>query len=236
MKPTICSSSLETAHSVISHIIETIKSDPNKIVNIAFSGGETPGLMFDLWANKYADITPWKQLNIWWAEERCVPPEHSDSNYRLVRTLLLDHVAVPRNQVFRIRGESDPQKEAARYSELAKKNLPLQEGYPTFDIVLLGTNSEGDTSSIFSGQEQLLSSRQVYEVCCDPHDGQTRISLTGTPIIKSKQVLFLITGKSKAKIVHEICTTGDTSSAAYIFHHANRVEMFLDAGAASLLE
>ncbi|KAA6306276.1 6-phosphogluconolactonase, partial [termite gut metagenome] len=99
-----------------------------------------------------------------------------------------------------------------------------------------GMSKEGYTSSIFSGQEQLLSSSQIYEVSRNPYDGQSRISLTGHPITKARYVIFLITGKAKANMVSKILTSGDTSSAAYIYHHANNAEMFLDAGAASQLK
>ncbi|KAA6304537.1 6-phosphogluconolactonase, partial [termite gut metagenome] len=177
--------------------------------------------------------TPWKRLKIWWVEERCVPPEHSDSNYRLMRMLLLDTIAISQEHIYRIKGEEKPTREALRYSELVKKYVPEKDNCPIFDIILLGMSKEGYTSSIFSGQEQLLSSSQIYEVSRNPYDGQPRISLTGNPITKARYVIFLITGKAKANMVSKILTSGDTSSAAYIYHHANNAEMFLDAGAAS---
>lgn len=235
MKPYIYSSSLETARALIMHLVEIIKDEPDKIFNIAFSGGETPALMFDLWAHEYVDITPWGQLRFWQVDERCVPPEHSDSNYRLMRMLLFDAAPVSRENVFRIRGENDPIREADSYSKRVKKHVPLQGNCPLFDIILLGASYDGHTSSIFPGQEQLLASSQIYEVSHNPHDGQQRIALTGQPIVKAHRVIFLITGKNKADIVHEICTSGDTSPAAYLAHHANNVEMFLDAGAGSKL-
>ncbi|KAA6343311.1 6-phosphogluconolactonase [termite gut metagenome] len=236
IKPCIHSSSMNTARAIISRIIQLMDSEPERTFHIAFSGGDTPALMFDLWANEYADKTPWKRLNIWWADEHCVSPKHSDSNYGLMRTLLLDAVSVPEENIYRIRGEEGPINEVRRYSQLVKKHVPEKDNYPIFDIVLLGASKEGSISSIFSGQEQLLASRQIYGVSRDPQDGHTKISLTGYLITKARHVLFLITGKNKAGIVHEICTSGDTSPAAYILHHANNVELFLDAGAASLLK
>jgi 6-phosphogluconolactonase len=143
-----------------------------------------------------------------------------------MRTLLLDIAPVAQEQIFRIKGEEKPEKEAVRYSELVKKNVTLQNNCPAFDIVLLGATHDGNTSSILSGQEQTFSSKQIYEVSHNPHGGQARIFLTGYPIIKAHQVIFLITGKEKASVVHNICTSGDTSPAAYIFHHANNAEIF----------
>jgi 6-phosphogluconolactonase len=234
--PYIYPTSVETARAIISRIIQIMEEEPDKIFNVAFSGGDTPALMFDLWANEYTDKTPWERLKIWWAEERCVSPEHSDSNYRLMRMLLLDTITISQEHIYRIKGEEKPAREALRYSELVRKYVPEKDNCPIFDMILLGMSKEGDTSSIFSGQEQLLSSTQIYEVCQSPYDGQTRISLTGHPMTKARHVMFLITGKAKANIVRKILTSGDTSPAAYIYHHANNAEMFLDAGAASQLK
>ena len=88
-----------------------MNAEPDKTFNIAVSGGSTPALMFDLWANEYADITPWKRMKLYWVDERCVPPEDSDSNYGMMRSLLLGIVPIPYENVYRIRGEEKPAKE-----------------------------------------------------------------------------------------------------------------------------
>jgi 6-phosphogluconolactonase len=150
--------------------------------------------------------------------------------------LLLDTIDMHQEHIYRIKGEEDPANEALRYSELVRKYVPEKDNCPIFDIILLGMSTEGDASSIFSGQEQLLSSTRIYEVSRNPHDGQMRISLTGYPMTKARHVMFLITGKAKADMVRKILTSGDTSPAAYIYHHANNAEMFLDAKAASQLK
>ena len=191
--------------------------------------------MFDLWANEYLDITPWNRMKIYWVDERCVPPEDSDSNYGMMRNLLLGIAPIPYENVFRIRGEAKPVKEAVRYSELVKQQLPYRLGWPEFDIVLLGAGDDGHTSSIFPGQENLLTSTSSYVVCIHHCIGQKRIAMTGYPILNARHVIFLITGKNKADVVEEICNSGDTGPAAYIAHHAQNVELFIDKGAASYI-
>lgn len=235
MKLSIFPSSIETSRSLILHLIEIMNSEPEKVFNIAVSGGNTPALMFDLWANEYVEITPWDRMRIYWVDERCVPPEDSDSNYGLMRKLLLGIVPISYNQVFRIRGEEKPSKEAARYSELVRKQVPLKQGWPEFDIVLLGAGDDGHTSSIFPGQEELLTSSQPFVVSRHPGNGQKRIAMTGFPLINARYVLFLITGKNKADVVEEIYNSGDTGPAAYIAHHAQNVELFIDKGAATYI-
>jgi 6-phosphogluconolactonase len=229
MKVTVFPSSIETSRGLILRLVEIMNNEPDRIFNIAVSGGSTPALMFDLWANEYMETTPWNRMCIYWVDERCVPPDDSDSNYGMMRNLLLGMAPIPYENVFRIRGEVKPVKEAARYSELVKQQVPSKQGWPEFDIILLGAGDDGHTSSIFPGQEELLTSASVYVVSINPRNGQKRIAMTGYPILNARHVIFLITGKGKADVVEEICKSGDVGPAAY---HAQNVELFMDEGAA----
>ena len=112
MKLAVFPTSIETARALILRLVELMNEEPDRIFNIAVSGGNTPALMFDLWANEYLDITPWNRMKIYWVDERCVPPEDSDSNYGMMRNLLLGIAPIPYENVFRIRGEAKPVKEA----------------------------------------------------------------------------------------------------------------------------
>ena len=235
MKSYVYHSATATAHALIEHLIAMMEREPEKTFYFAFSGGSTPSLMFDIWANEYKEVTPWMRMRIYWVDERCVPPEDSDSNYGMMRNLLLGIAPIPYENVFRIRGEAKPVKEAVRYSELVKQQLPYRLGWPEFDIVLLGAGDDGHTSSIFPGQENLLTSTSSYVVSIHPCNGQKRIAMTGYPILNARHVIFLITGKNKADVVEEICNSGDTGPAAYIAHHAQNVELFIDKGAASYI-
>jgi 6-phosphogluconolactonase len=112
----------------------------------------------------------------------------------------------------------------------------VENDMPVFDSVLLGAGNDGHTSSIFPVQEHLLTSSEVYEATYNPNSGQSRIALTGQPIINAEKVIFLIMGKEKADVVSEICMSGDTGPAAYVAHHAREVELFLDQSAAAKLK
>lgn len=235
MKTFIYPSAIETARALILHLITQMVNEPDKIFNIAFSGGNTPFLMYDLWANEYKDATPWERMRIYFVDERCVPPENSESNYGVMRSLLLSVVPVSYSHVYPIRGQGKPEKEAERYSKLVESQVPMPKEWPVFDIVLLGAGEDGHTSSIFPGQEYLLTSSQVYEATFNPDNGQKRIAMTGVPILSASKVIFLITGKAKANVVEEIYRFGDTGPASYIAHHAANVELFLDGSAAKLI-
>ncbi len=232
MKTTIFPLSIETSRQLIRRLVEIMQAEPDKVFNMAVSGGSTPAVMFDIWAHEFMNVTPWNRLHVYWVDERCVPPEHSDSNYGLMRKLLLGMAPIPCENVFRICGEAQPQHEAARYSELVRRQVPLRQSWPEFDIVLLGAGEDGHTSSIFPGQEELLISNDIYAVSTHPRNGQKRIALTGCPILNARHVIFLITGRSKADVVKEICHSGDMGPAAYIAHHAPNVELFVDRAAA----
>ena len=107
MKTYIYSTAVETARALIKHLISLMEEEPQKIFHIAFSGGSTPSLMFDLWAEEFKDATPWSRMRIYWVDERCVSSENKDSNYRLAKIHLLDKIPLTSEQIFRIRGEQE---------------------------------------------------------------------------------------------------------------------------------
>ena len=219
----------ETAIGMIEKIIELITNHKEDKFHVAFSGGSTPKLMFDLWVRDYKDQTPWEKLCVYLVDERCVPPQDAESNYGMMKSHLLDYVSIPENQIYRIRGEDDPVEEAKRYSNLIYKNLPKsKEGFPQFDLVLLGAGDDGHTSSIFPGQEDLLKTATLYAPSIHPQTKQRRIALTGEPMIQAKQVYFLITGSNKAKVVADIFESNNNGPAAYVAHFSRATEIFID--------
>ena len=232
MKSHIYSTAMATAHALIRYIIKMMNREPDKIFYFAFSGGTTPSLMFDIWANEYQYDTPWARMRIYWVDERCVPAENSESNYGTMHSLLLKKVEMPDEFVFPICGSCTPEVEAKRYSELVYRTIPLWNGSPSFDLVLLGAGNDGHTSSIFPGQESLLSSFHPYEVSINPYNGQQRISMTGCLIFSARQIILFITGEDKADVAHDILNSGDTGPAAYVAHHAENVDVFADSQAA----
>lgn len=172
--------------------------------SIALSGGSTPKILFELLAKNYSEKMPWGQLEWYWGDERCVPPDDPESNYGMTNSLLLDKVGIPQDNIHRVRGEAPPEKEAIRYADQLKSNLEEKEGIPRFDLVILGMGDDGHTASIFPHQMELWDSPALCEVATHPESGQRRISLTGKVINNASLVVFLVTGKSKAGPVAEI--------------------------------
>jgi 6-phosphogluconolactonase len=202
--------------------------------HIALSGGSTPMILFDLLANEYADRLPWGQLHFYWGDERCVPPSHDDSNFKMTEARLLSKVPIPKENIHRILGESDPEKEAARYAAEILKNVPINNLYPRFDMIILGMGPDGHTASIFPHQMELLDKVRICEVATHPESGQKRITLTGPVINNAECIAFLVTGgNKKAKVKEILDKTGNWKlyPAAHIQPTDGQLIWFLDAAA-----
>ncbi len=230
----------ETAQAVAKLILDKAK-EKNKLslpLNIAISGGSTPKLLFTLLASEFVDSIPWHFVRLFWVDERCVAPTNAESNFGVAYKTLLKHVPIHETNIFRMQGEGDPQKEAARYQALLEKELPVKEGFPQFDIILLGMGDDGHTASIFPNDMSLLNSELAVAVGTHPESGQKRITLTGPTIKHAKQVVFLITGESKSDILRQIIQKLPTSTlypASHVHSYIGDVDFYLDNAAAKLL-
>lgn len=230
----------ETARAVAELILAKAKEKTKQSLpfNIALSGGSTPKLLFTLLANEYLNTIPWHFIRLFWVDERCVPPTHPESNFGMTYNSLLTHVPIHDSNIFRMQGEDNPIKEALRYQKMLEKELPLQDGFPIFDLVLLGMGDDGHTASIFPDNMELLQSDQAVAVGVHPVSGQERITLTGKTILEAKQVVFLITGSSKATVLRKIIKhepQGEDYPAFYVANNAKSADFYLDRDAAALL-
>ncbi|NUO01567.1 MAG: 6-phosphogluconolactonase [Saprospiraceae bacterium] len=186
-------------------LVNGLENTPEgRFFSIALSGGSTPKTVFDYLANFYRDKIAWHKVKVFWSDERCVPPDSSESNYRMAKESLLDRVPIPASQVFRIQGEADPVKEAIRYVEIARQNLFVREGIPVFDLLMLGLGDDGHTASIFPHNRHLFYSESPFEVADHPLSGQKRITVTGNTINHAEAVVFIATGATKAEMVANV--------------------------------
>ncbi len=173
-------------------------------VTLSLSGGSTPKAIFDELATNYADEIDWSKLFLFWGDERCVPPTDEQSNYLMTYEHLLSKVNIPEENVFRVKGELDIQSAVADYEAIVKRELPLVNGYPQFDIMLLGMGDDGHTASVFPYQIDLWDEKSFCVAAQHPDTKQNRVSLTGNVINNSKEIFFLVTGATKADKLQEI--------------------------------
>jgi 6-phosphogluconolactonase len=178
------------------------------VARIAISGGSTPKAAFRALAEQgeeWRARMPWAKLDLWWVDERCVPPDNTDSNFRMTREALLDHVPLKPEQIHRIEGELEPDDAAAKYETELKNSFGLKGAeVPRFDVVQLGLGPDGHTASLFPHTDALnITDRLVAANYVEEKD-MWRVTLTRPIINKGRQVFFLIEGPEKAMILNEV--------------------------------
>jgi 6-phosphogluconolactonase len=178
--------------------------------SMGLSGGSTPRALYTLLASK--EVAPridWAQVHVFWGDERCVPPDDSESNYRMARETLLDHVPLSESNVHRMRGEIDPGQAAADYEQVLRSFFrrsagPKNLAQPRFDLLLLGMGDDGHTASLFPGTAALHErTRWVVENHVEKLDAW-RITLTAPVINAAATVIFLVSGEAKAATLRAV--------------------------------
>ena len=207
--------------------------------HLAISGGKTPDLLFSVLAKKYADSILWQKVHFWWVDERMVSANNPESNFGVANSLLFSRVSIPGENIHRIKGENDPKNEARSYSEQIQEKLPVKNGWPVFDLILLGMGDDGHTASIFPDQMHLLDSKHICEAAVQPHSGQMRVTLTGQAINHASKVYFLVTGLNKAERMAEIRANQGKANllpAAHIQTVSGNLQWYIDEAASKYIQ
>ena len=222
----------EVAEKFSEYLAQLISS--RDVIYVALSGGSTPKVVFDHLAEHFQDLD-WSRVHFFWGDERCVPPEDQESNYKMTVDHLLSRINMPVENIHRIKGENEPVAEAASYSEQLVRFLPSQNGIPQFDLVILGMGSDGHTASIFPDQLHLWTSGKLCEVAEHLDTGQKRLTITGKVINNAMEVAFLVTGADKREKVNEVLRYDRNSQqypAALVSPQSKKLLWFTDETAA----
>jgi 6-phosphogluconolactonase len=193
---------------------------------VAFSGGSSPKTMFAWMAAQPFD---WSAVEIFWVDERCVPPDHADSNYRMTRESLLDHIRP--GGVHRIPAELPPEEAAARYRDVLIAMLGSQ---PRFDVIHLGMGADSHTASLFPGLAEIDDRRGLVAAVWVAKRNAHRITLLPRVLLEARRIVMLVTGEDKAQALREVFRGRydlRTHPAQLVHRHAARVEWFLDRAA-----
>ena len=174
---------------------------------VALSGGSTPRGLHTLLvdpAEPFRARVPWSRLHVFWGDERPVPPDHRDSNYRMADDTLLRRVPIPPAHVHRIRGEDPNHANAAsRYAHELREAFAahgrLDGGWPRFDLVILGMGPDGHTASLFPGTDAVHEATRWVVAALVAKLDSDRITLTPPVLNRAETVLFLVTGGDKAE-------------------------------------
>jgi 6-phosphogluconolactonase len=204
---------------------------------VALSGGSSPAPLF----RRIAEHAPgsgidWGAVHVLWADERCVPPDHPDSNFRMADELLLSRLPSPGPVVHRIAGELSPDEAALRYEDDLSRTFTDKE-MPDFDMIFLGIGNDGHTASLFPGMDsKVQEGRKAVAVHMEKLKSR-RVTLTLPVINNARHVVFLVTGADKAEIVAEILAgkDGGRYPAARVAPAEGILTWLLDAEAAGRL-
>jgi len=201
--------------------------------HLALAGGSTPLSLYKLLAS--GDLTSrldWTAVHLYWGDERCVPPDHEQSNYRTAQHALIDQIPIPKANVHRMPGELDPEQGALAYEQLLYRQFRWKT--PVFDLVLLGMGADGHTASLFPGDDA-LEERKRWVVAVD-HQGPpapivSRLTLTLPLLNVARSVIFLVAGEHKAQAVRWV-QQGDDLPAGMVSPVSGDLVWMLDEGAA----
>ena len=171
---------------------------------VALSGGSTPRDTYrQLATEALVSRVMWSRVQVLWGDERCVPPDHMESNYRMARDTLLDRVPVPAGNVHRILGEDAPTSAAEAYEATLRALLRTPAG-ARIDLVLLGLGEDGHTASLFPGSAAVHEQTRWVMAARAPAASMWRITLTPAVINAAAEVLFLVSGGAKAAILRRV--------------------------------
>ncbi|HEX2973342.1 MAG TPA: 6-phosphogluconolactonase [Tepidisphaeraceae bacterium] len=202
--------------------------------SIALSGGSTPKPVYELLADEpYLSRIEWPKVEVFFCDERCVPPEHADSNFRLVRETLLDYADIPPANIHRMRGEIDPETAAAEYGQLLQEKF----GEEGVDLALLGMGEDGHTASLFPGSTALEEKQHRCVATRVEKLSAWRITLTVPFLNRSKEVLIPVVGTNKAPRVQEVLEgvgEAEPLPVQLIEPIGGQLLWFLDAAAAGM--
>ena len=173
---------------------------------VALSGGSTPRALHQSLVAHYRDLIPWDRVQVFWSDERCVPPDDVESNYRMARETLLEQVPLPTANIHRMPGErKDYDAAAADYAaELRRVSGVAPEAAPRFDLILLGIGPDGHTASLFPGSPALRESSRLVVANRGTKPPPQRLTFTYPLLNNARQVMFLVAGEEKAEALRDV--------------------------------
>jgi 6-phosphogluconolactonase len=228
----------EAAAACATHILSLLEMGlaGDDDVTFAISGGSTPKLMFAELVRARFD---WRRVQLFWVDERAVPPEHADSNYRMADEHLIRPAHIPQRNVHRIRAEFQPAQAARHYEREIREVFRLEPGeMPHFDVIHLGVGSDAHTASLFPGEPLIEDRARIVASVHVPKLSAVRITLLPGVLLAARHTAVLVSGQDKAEAMREIIHGSYAPlnvPAQIVARQSRRATWFLDEPAASLL-
>ena len=224
------------AAEFIALTLDTLRS--NGRFCVALCGGSTPRGLYALLANQAQHSLPWEKIHFFWGDERHVPPDHPESNYRMAFEAMLSKVPIPAENISRIHAEEKDADAAARaYEQTLTVFFHLKPGeFPRFDLMLLGMGPDGHTASLFPGTRALHEKNRLVVANWVDKLNTHRITMSLPVLNNSVYVLFLVSGRDKANVLREVLGNQTEELPASLVRPMNgRLVWMVDREAASAL-
>lgn len=205
--------------------------------HIALAGGSTPKALYQLLAQpEFQQRMDWQRVHIYFGDERHVPPDDPQSNYRMAREALLDKVAIPPQQCHPIPWREDAKQAAGEYAQILKDQLPVEAGLPRFDMIWLGMGDDGHTASLFPGTTILQEFDNLCAATYVDKLNTWRVSLTYPVLNNAERVFLLVSGAGKAERLAEILRAQPMDYPVAKVHPQGQLNWLLDNAAAADLD
>lgn len=222
----------QCAERILQLAREVLKSQER--FHLALAGGTTPQELYRYLSK--SDAPEWQRTEFYFGDERSVPPDHPDSNFRMVRETLLAPLGIAEASVHRIHAELPPHEAAERYLETLQK-LPQENHLPRFDLVLLGMGADGHIASLFPGSPLLDEEEEPFGANYIDKLESWRLSLTLPAINSARHIILLVSGSKKADIVrHVLHGSSDAVPLPVELLARENLEWFLDREAGHFLD
>lgn len=202
---------------------------------VALNGGSTPRHLFPLLVDSSRFTIPWKQTFIFWGDERHVPPDDPESNFRMTNEMLLTKAPIPAENVFRVFAEKDAETAAREYdAQLQKTFSPAPGHFPRFDLIMLGMGPDGHTASLFPDSAALQEKQRLVVANWVEKFNSYRITFTYPVLNNAASVMFIVTGAEKAPAVKQVLSDSPNGPPAKFVRPANgELLWLLDRAAAA---
>jgi 6-phosphogluconolactonase len=204
------------------------------VFRVSLSGGSTPKALYALLASdQFRGRFPWQRVSWYWGDERFVPQDHPQSNYRMTREAMLAKAPIPPENIHPVPTDGSPEDAASRYErtlQAAYGAALLDPAKPLFDITLLGLGADGHTASLLPG-DPVLEERKRWVAAVSHGRPEIRITMTYPVIESSRRVAFLVAGREKAAILRAIRAGGSNVPAARV-RPVGELVWFVDRAAA----
>lgn len=232
----VCTDLESLSREAATRVVAAIQTQGKQPFRLALAGGTTPRRLYELLAGpEFAPRIPWAQVHFFWGDERFLPYDHPDSNYRMVWESLLKHSPVPRQNVHPVPTQTSPEGAAQSYEQTLRAQFGQRRGVPAFDLILLGLGDDGHVASLFPGAPALEEKERLV-VAHSPAGGPVRVTLTLPVLNQARRLFLLVAGSKKASALRAGLEGRGPLPVQRVAAPGGELVWFADTAAASRLD